>query len=166
MPKNNYFLLPKEHLSERFFKEKTYSYCEEHFVNLQNHFPLKNLLPNGNIPWMVKGLYGTIDANKESSFFNSAISGDIYEIIMSIHQKSSVAFQFTLSKISEIQQRFHFGFPFSHDITYVALQIQTYTLKTKDSLLASTVPRRTFNTHATFPFHKRFFTVEKGSFDY
>ncbi len=41
-----------------------------------------------------------------------------------------------------------------------------YTPKNKGSLLASMVPQRTFTNHGTFSFHKRFFTVEKGSLDY
>ncbi len=39
----------------------------------------------------------------------------------------------------------------------------THTLKNKVSLLASTVPWRTFNIHENFPFHKRFFRLLKCS---
>ncbi len=37
----------------------------------------------------------------------------------------------------------------------------TYSLENKGSLLASMVPWRTLNIHGTFPFHKKFFIVEK-----
>ncbi len=36
--------------------------CEDHFNNLMN------LLCNGNVPWMLKVLYGIIDANKKTLF--------------------------------------------------------------------------------------------------
>jgi len=39
-------------------------------------------------------------------------------------------------------------------------------LLNQGSLLASMVPLRIFNINGIFPFHKRFFIVEKGSLDY
>ncbi len=39
-----------------------------------------------------------------------------------------------------------------------------YTLKNKGSLLASTVLSRTLKMHGIFPFHKRFFKMEKSIF--
>lgn len=41
-----------------------------------------------------------------------------------------------------------------------------YTPKNKVSLLASIVPKRTFNIHKTFPLHKIIFRMEKGSLDF
>jgi len=35
----------------------------KNYNNLKNPFPLKNLLCNGKVPWMLKVLYGTIYAN-------------------------------------------------------------------------------------------------------
>ncbi len=39
--------------------------CEEHFNNLIN------FLCNGKVPWMLKDLYGIIDANKKTFIFKS-----------------------------------------------------------------------------------------------
>ncbi len=41
---------------------------KNHFSYYKEHFNLKNLLWNGKVPWMLKVLHGTINANNELLF--------------------------------------------------------------------------------------------------
>jgi len=45
-------------------------------------------------------------------------------------------------------------------------QIEQYTVKNKDSVLAKMVQLRAFNINEIFPLYKRFFIVENDSLDY